>query len=1108
MSAKKIAVTLTGDASQLQRAFSVGRAAASDFGSGVERSLKQAKAANDSYLSSSKDIESAANAVSRAQQLFKGAVAGYSVMSLIDIGDEWGQYASRMSMATRSVDEYNQAQARLVESADRTYRSINETKEGFIQMSPPLRSMGLSLDQSIDAIDTFSGLLVVNAASAEKGKTAMSALSGVMMKGKADANAWGSIMTAMPSIVDVLAKSMGKSAEEVRRLGAEGKLASQDFAKALVEGNAEVMKQVELMPSTVRDVLVKLKNRFTEFLGVQNDAASGTKALVVGLEFLVQHFDVLMVAVGAVAAVIAARFIGAQALALQKVVSTTLATVAQQRALVSLSASVSGSSGAVVAGYAAMSAAARGAATAMALVGGPVGVATLALSAGALAWANWGSATESSIKSMNAAQRSLKDLEEDFSKLNATQQRGMVISLETELAEQEKAVKDSIASINKELGALLYQGNMVGAGAPIKELSASFNEIVRSTASATEKSNLLAASINRLQGAVPDQLINKLREITQKFAESGEGVEDLRAKLDSLTKHSDDIALSGLRGALDGMAETSFSKLIGELTQAVDIIGMSAQQAEEYKARLAGANDEQAKLAGVLAGMADAAKRLEKATADKDTKAQEGARALLTSLVAQEVQLVANIARATEYSRLLLLGIDPIHASVDAEEYSEKAKVEAQEKALARIKALQENIAANTSPSRKRNGAKKVDEGERLIKQMKERIALIGKETEAEKLAAQIESGAVKFKNKPDADEAMRLARQLDLKQRELDMEKTLKELRDDQGVSQRKFMRELESFGKGDWAKGVSDALSEVEEKYQQIIRDRLNSPRGLNDAELTAIKDSLAEELRIVTEHHAKLKEKQADWALGASAALTNYADSAKNLFASVGEAGANVFKGIENAIAQAARTGKLDFSSLANSIIDDMIRITVQQRITGPLAGMIGNMFSSTALMNGGAKVAAGPSVNLNHSVGQFSFGGGRARGGPVDAGKMYEVNEESIPEVLTVGGRQFLMMAGQSGFVTPLSGANAVSRSAGGTAQGVAGGGVGQTPIINVSVHGAQGEPEVNARRNQTGGIDIDVLLEKMEAKMAERVNSGQGRLGRSIERRYSLTPQLG
>ena len=45
------------------------------------------------------------------------------------------------------------------------------------------------------------------------------------------------------------------------------------------------------------------------------------------------------------------------------------------------------------------------------------------------------------------------------------------------------------------------------------------------------------------------------------------------------------------------------------------------------------------------------------------------------------------------------------------------------------------------------------------------------------------------------------------------------------------------------------------------------------------------------------------------------------------------------------------------------------------------------------------------------------GGRAIGGPVQSGNMYEVSENGAPEILTVGGKSFLMMGNKSGYVSP-------------------------------------------------------------------------------------------
>lgn len=75
-------------------------------------------------------------------------------------------------------------------------------------------------------------------------------------------------------------------------------------------------------------------------------------------------------------------------------------------------------------------------------------------------------------------------------------------------------------------------------------------------------------------------------------------------------------------------------------------------------------------------------------------------------------------------------------------------------------------------------------------------------------------------------------------------------------------------------------------------------------------------------------------------------------------------------------------------------------------------------------------------------------GRAYGGPVEAGKMYQVNERGIPELLNMGDQQFLMMPqGGSGYVSPMG-------AAGGTGGG--GGGVFVNVTINSMVNTADRE----------------------------------------------------
>lgn len=85
------------------------------------------------------------------------------------------------------------------------------------------------------------------------------------------------------------------------------------------------------------------------------------------------------------------------------------------------------------------------------------------------------------------------------------------------------------------------------------------------------------------------------------------------------------------------------------------------------------------------------------------------------------------------------------------------------------------------------------------------------------------------------------------------------------------------------------------------------------------------------------------------GLKAGLDEYANAATDTFAMVKESTGRAFKGMEDSLVSFVRKGKLDFTSLADSIIDDMIRMQVQQNITKPLSGLanlaakaIGNYF----------------------------------------------------------------------------------------------------------------------------------------------------------------------
>ena len=116
-----------------------------------------------------------------------------------------------------------------------------------------------------------------------------------------------------------------------------------------------------------------------------------------------------------------------------------------------------------------------------------------------------------------------------------------------------------------------------------------------------------------------------------------------------------------------------------------------------------------------------------------------------------------------------------------------------------------------------------------------------------------------------------------------------------------------------------------------------------------------------RIERERVARLAAAR-DWRSGAERSLAEYTDSATNLAQNVEGAFTRGFGEMEDALTEFVRHGKVSFSSLADSILNDLARIYVRSQITGPLAQSLG--------LSGGSGGGGGL---LGRLFGQF-FGGG--------------------------------------------------------------------------------------------------------------------------------------
>lgn len=804
-----------------------------------------------------------------------GAVGAASIGKIIETADTYGQMSERVGMATKSVAEYDLVQQRLLETAQRTYRPLNEAQELYIRTSASLKSMGYNTGQALDVMDSFSFLLVTNAASAEKAKSAIDAYSKSLQIGKVEAGEWQSILAAMPSVVETIAKATGKTAEDIRSLGAQGKLSLEVLTDGLQKTAAANGLLADGMTTAVRDAIQGLSNSFSVYIGRLNETTDFTGTLVAGVKSLSDNFETLadVAIVSATAALFrygasaaesaavavssafkdaAARkaqatavLLAAQAEQQKAATSVFLAereavaargTAVQTQMSIQLAEARMAETRATNAVAAAQLGVTRSGGVLLGMLGGPLGVAALAVGA-ATAFLTLRDNTSVLEKKLGDLGDPLDKLTERFNKLNRATQSVTLRELRASIEDTQKDLSGAANSIAFEFQVALTNAGLAGATgfmggiAPLPAEFQSAMDIVNKAVADSSKGQAVDWK------AVADQ-VRLIPGVTEEMAQS---IETGQLKVTELT------------GVLDKQRET-LASLTGETDANTAARGRNA-------AAIAAATEVGQKyLAQLLKDLGSA----------KDKTALEAANRF--------------IAENTKLTEGMIVAIRSAAAAKDSQKEVDDAAA----------KAAKKNTSEAESAAKQQ--LKAFESAEESYKRQIELINTTGDKqkdaTEVQKLSFELQEGKLGKLSEAQKKRLTAMAAELDAlnkikKANEDDLK--LAAFKEAQATSTRTtqdgFDQELAGIGMGDKARDRMRADLALRQKYAADLAS-LNEQRNtgqiepeLYAKETTVLQDELAKRLYAQQDYYTRLDEYESNWMNGVNEAWANFADAAQN-------------------------------------------------------------------------------------------------------------------------------------------------------------------------------------------------------------------------------------
>lgn len=293
--------------------------------------------------------------------------------------------------------------------------------------------------------------------------------------------------------------------------------------------------------------------------------------------------------------------------------------------------------------------------------------------------------------------------------------------------------------------------------------------------------------------------------------------------------------------------------------------------------------------------------------------------------------------------------------------------------------------------------------------------------------------------------------------------------------------------------AKAEADAIKEqqreAESEYKALI-DRLTSENEEVAREGAAIFQATRTPIELLNMEFAKLDELletgAIDWetysraVFQASDSINEVTASNVDQFETLRQAVDGAAKDMAQAFTDFAISGKGDFGDLVDSILADIARLVIQQKVTDPLVKaiggidfgeLIGGFFGSA---NGNIMTKSGPVPLVPH-----------ARGGIANKPMLSLFGEGSTPEAYV-----------------PLPDGRTIPVT-------MTGGGMGDVNVeVNVINQGQPANARVVGQRQTGNGLSIDVLIDTVDNALGARMSKGQGSLANAVPRKFGLNGAAG
>ncbi|HDR1425100.1 tape measure protein [Pasteurella multocida] len=465
------------------------------FNDNLDKAYKQAQKFATNTQTALKRVESGVtnleNATAKLGTLFKTALGTAVSGQVLKFADSYTELQNRMRLVTDSQYTMIASTQSVFDISLKTNQSVSATAEVYQRFAKNAGVLGISLSEVAELTETVSKTVAMSGASTASAEAALMQFGQALASGELRGAELNSVMEQNPPLAQAIADGLGVTVGQLKEMGKNGELEIGKVVKALQKVKSQVDADFDKRVKTLSMSFTNLETSFIKFIGEANQATGVTQKLAEGVEFIAENIGTLLPLALSLGTAFSGikfaqkakeSFLSSQAL-IAEAKATVIATQAEQRKIAvelestrayiaNLQAQINlaktqGARSILIQELSAQTAretalinaqtnavqrlavakrSANAIGGAIGALGGPIGIATLALSAIIPIMIDFGGSANKAKDDISDFNVEIELSADNLNKMNKAQLEAAKIKLERKIEEQ----KEKIADLNKE----------------------------------------------------------------------------------------------------------------------------------------------------------------------------------------------------------------------------------------------------------------------------------------------------------------------------------------------------------------------------------------------------------------------------------------------------------------------------------------------------------------------------------------------------------------------------------------------------------------------------------------------------------------------------------